>query len=479
MMSTRITKSIALAVVALSFTGCANMNLPHREVNRSVPAAYPAGASRDSTNTARISWKTVFTDPYLQNLIDTALGNNQELNITKQEIDISRNEIRSRKAEYLPTVGIRAGSGIDKVGRYTVQGATEATTEILPGREMPEPVSDYIVAAYANWEVDIWRKLRNAKKAAVARYLASVEGRNFMVTHLISEIANSYYELLALDNQLDIIQKNLEIQNNALRIVRLQKDAAKVTELAVRRFEAQVLKTQSLQYGIRQQITETENRINFLLGRYPQPIARNDAGFETSVPQNIQAGFPAQLLANRPDIRQAEQELAAAKLDVKVARARFYPSLGISASIGYNAFNPSYFLKSPESLLFSLAGDLIAPLVNRNAIKASYATANAKQLQAVFDYERTVLKAYLEVLNQLAKIDNLQNSYSLQSQQVDKLMQSINISNDLFRSARADYMEVLLTQREGLEARFELIETKKQQMNAMVNIYQALGGGWE
>lgn len=462
--------------ILLAYSACKIPSVVGRTENKTVPADY--GNSQDTTNSAALNWKNYFTDPLLIRLIDTALKNNQELNILLREIEISRNEINVRKGEYLPFVGVRAGAGAEKVGRYTSRGAMEANTEIKPGKEMPEPLADFLLGAYATWEVDIWHKLRNAKKAAVTRYLSTVEGRNFAITNLIAEVANSYYELQALDNQLDIVNRNIEIQNNALEIVRLQKNAARATELAVRKFEAEVLNTQSLQYGIHQQITETENRINFLLGRYPQHIQRNSAAFATSIPPAIRAGIPSQLLANRPDIQQAELDLAAARLDVKVAKAQFYPSLDISASIGYQAFNPSYLLRTPESMLYSLAGDLIAPLVNRNAIKATYSSANAKQVQAVYNYERTILNAYFEVANQLAKIGNLEKSYDLKSKQVNALTESIDISNDLFRSARADYMEVLLTQRDALESKFELIETKKQQMNAMVNIYQALGGGW-
>ncbi len=459
----------------LAVSACAP-SLVERAADTNVPAQY-ANVS-DTTNSAQVAWRDYFTDPNLTALIDTALGNNQELNITLQEIEVARNEVRARKGEYLPFVDIRAGSGLDKVGRYTYRGAVEATTDIEPGREIPDPLQDYYVGAFATWELDVWRKLRNAKKAAVYRYLSSVEGKNFMVTNLVAEIANSYYELLALDNELDIVQQNIEIQNNALKIVRLQKSAARVTELAVRRFEAQVFNTRGLQYGIQQDIVEAENRINLLVGRYPQPITRNTKTFVDLEPGTIRAGMPAQLLANRPDIRQAELELEASKLDVKVARARFYPSIGISAGVGFQAFNPSYLLRAPESLLYSLVGDLAAPLINKNEIKATYYGANAKQLQAVYDYEQTILNAYLEVANQVSNISNLEKSYDLKAQEVQALTQSITISNSLFRSARADYMEVLLTQRDALESRFELVETKKQQMNAMVDIYQALGGGW-
>ena len=468
---------LGVVFIALTLSACNIPAIVRKTENKTVPESY--NNKQDSFNVAKINWRNYFNDVYLSALIDTALKNNQELNITLQEIEISRNEVRARKGEYLPFLGIKAGGGVDKAARYTNIGAMEATTEMEPGREMPDPVPDVQISAYATWELDIWRKLRNAKKAAVSRYLSTIDGKNFVVTNLIAEIANSYYELLALDNQLAIVKQNVEIQTNALKIVRMQKEAARVTELAVRRFEAQMLSTQSMQYNIQQQITEAENRINFLLGRFPQTITRNTQAFEKLVPAPVQAGIPAQLLDNRPDVKQAEREMAAAKLDVKVAKARFYPSVGISASIGYRAFNPVYLIKSPESLLYSLAGDLVAPLVNRKAIKATYYSANAKQVQAIYNYERTILNAYVEVTNQLAKMNNLQKSYDLKSKQVQALSQSVDISNDLFKSARADYMEVLLTQRDALEAKFELVDTRKQQMNAMVNIYHALGGGWE
>lgn len=445
--------------------------------HKAVPVAY--GANTDSTNTANTNWTNYFTDPNLVTLIDTALKNNQELMITLQEIQIARNDIRVRQGALLPKVDLRGGIGVEKVGRYTSQGAGDATTEIKPGREFPDPLGDFNVGAYANWEVDIWKKLRNAKKAAITRYLSTIEGRNFVITNLIAEIANSYYELLALDNQLAIVKQNIGIQNNALEIVRAQKEAARATELGVQKFQAEVLKSQSLEFEIMQQIKETENRINFLLGRYPQDVIRDNGQFLDLVPKTVRAGIPSQLLINRPDIKQAELDLAAAKLDVKVARAEFYPQLDISAALGLQAFNPTYLVKMPESILYSLAGDLAAPIINRNAIKAEFFNANARQLQALFNYDRTILNAYLEVSTQLSNISNLEKNYDLKSKQVDALTRSIDIANDLFKSARADYFEVLMTQRDALEAKLELIETKKQQLNAVVNIYRDLGGGWK
>ncbi|MCB9359899.1 MAG: efflux transporter outer membrane subunit [Flavobacteriales bacterium] len=463
--------------ISLTFSACKTPSSLSRTENTTVPANY--NNSQDTTNSATIKWQDYFTDTYLIALIDTALKNNQELNITMQEIEISRNEIRAKRGEYLPSIGIGAGAEVEKVGEFTRNGAVEKNLEIKHGEEFPEPLPDFMIGAYAKWEIDIWKKLRNGKKAAVSRYLSSVEGKNFMVTNLIAEISNSYYELLALDNELSIVEQNVKIQSDALKVVRLQKMAAEVNELAVKRFEAQLLNTKALQYGIKQEIVETENKINFLVGRFPQPVERNVQSFNSIIPNSVYAGIPTQLLDNRPDIKQAEMELAAAKLDVKVAKARFYPSVGISAGVGLQAFNPEYLLETPASMIYSLVGDIAAPLINRSAIKASYNSASAKQLQAVFNYERTILNAYIEIVNQLSNIDNLKMSYDLKKQEVETLSTSITIANNLFKSAKADYMEVLLTQRESLESKFELVETKKQQMNAMVNVYQALGGGWK
>lgn len=469
--------AIGIVLIVLCVSACNAPMLVKRNENRVIPQSFAGRA--DSSVTAVTGWRDFFRDPHLVSLIDSALKNNQELNIIEQELAISKNEIQIRKGEYLPFVNLGGGAGFEKAARYTQVGASEATTDIKPGKEMPEPLGDFRLGAYARWEVDIWHKLRNAKKAAVNRYLASVEGRNFMVTNLIAEIASSYYELLALDSQLQIVKQNIGIQENALKMVRLQKEATRVTELAVKRFEAQVLNTKSLQYGIQQRIVETENRVNLLVGRFPQPVERDQNEFLKLSPDRVYVGTPGVLLSQRPDIRRAEQELTAAKLDVEVARANFYPNLGLSASFGTQAFNPAYLVKMPWSLFSSLVGDMVGPLINKNAIKGQYLNANAAQTQAVYRYERTVLEACLEVANLVAQIDNLEKNYEFKSKEVDALNESIAISNRLFASARAEYTEVLLTQRDAIESRFDLVETKMQQLSAMVGAYRALGGGWK
>lgn len=447
-----------------------------KEENKNVPESYQT-LSNDTLNTANVQWRGFFSDSNLISLIDTALVNNQELNIMLRKIDIAQNEVKARKAEYLPFIDLKAGAEVEKVGEFTRNGAVEKNLNIRE-EEFPEPLTDYSAGVFASWELDVWKKLRNSKKAAVMEYLATVEGKNFMVTNLIAEIANSYYELVALDNQLAIIEQNLEIQGNALKMVRLQKQAARATELAVRRFEAEVLKNQSHKFEVQQEIVETENKLNFLIGRSPQRIVRDSENFIESKIDTVFAGIPSQLLQNRPDIRKAEFELQAAKLDIKVARANFYPSIGIKAGVGLEAFKPKYLTSTPQSFLYSAVGDLVAPLINRNAIKAEYNTANARQVQAVYEYEKSILQGYIEVANQLSNMENLKKTYVLKTDQVKALTESIDLSTRLFQSARIEYIEVLLTQREALKSKMELVETKRDQLVARVDIYRALGGGW-
>lgn len=464
-------------LLALIFHACAPP-LSKKTADSSTPESFQDTTS-DTVTIAMVNWKDYFNDTCLIALIDSAIMNNQEMNIALQEINIAKFEVGAKKGEYLPTVNLYVGAGAEKVGRYTSQGANDANTDIAPGKETPEALGDFQVSLGFTWEIDIWKKLRNAKKSAVLRYLSTIEGRNFMLTNLIAEIASSYYELMALDNQMEIVKQNLELQKNALEVVQIQKDAAKVTQLAVTKFKAEVYKNRSLLFDLKQKIVRTENKINYLVGRFPDKINRQSQNFNELVPDTlVQTGIPSQMLENRPDIRQRELELAAAKLDIKVAKAEFYPSFRISADIGYQAFNIKYFLKTPESLLFNFIGDLVAPLINRKAIKAQYYSANARQIQAVYEYEKTILNAYTEVATQLSKIQNLNESYNLKRKQVEALDESIGLAQKLFRSARADYMEVLLTQRDAMESKIEMIETKKEQMLATVSVYQALGGGW-
>lgn len=466
----------ALIAASVLGSGCIPtlVENPAREVSKAVPKSFRQGDEAPTDETVgKKNWKDFFASPELQGLISTALQNNQELNVRLQEIIIAQTEIAARRGEYLPKLKAGLGTGIEKVGGYTSQGFSDKATGV------PENLGNFGFGLQASWEIDVWGKLRNAAQSADFRYQASVGGKNFMVTQLVAEIARSYYELIALDNQLEVLKRNIKIQQDALEVVKIEKQAARVTQLAVQRFEAEVLKNRSRLYDLEQERVQAENRINFLVGRYPQPVARNPDALKDPLPATLASGVPSQLLENRPDVRQAELELEASKLDVSVARANFFPSLSIDAAVGYQSFNIAHLVSTPESLLYNLAGNLVAPLLNRAGIEAQYRSANARQIQAVFNYERTLLQAFTDVANQLVKYDNLQKGFELQEQQVQTLTESVEISNVLFQSARADYMEVLLTRRDKLDAELELIETKKRLLLSMVNIYQALGGGWQ
>lgn len=469
---------VFLGCTLFVFSGCKVFQVSSRIEDNSTPDTYRAGTKTDTLNIAKLDWRKYFDDPNLTILIDSALSRNQELNIVLQEIAIYNNEVRQRKGEYLPFVQWGLSGGIEKTAKYTRNGAVEENLNIEEGKPFPDPFSDAALGFSASWEIDIWHKLRNAKKSAVLSYLGSIEGRNFLITQLVSEVSESYYELMALDNVLKIIEDNIVIQRNAFRILKQQKEAAKVTQLAVNRFEAQVLNTVNLKYEVRQKIVETENRINYLVGRYPQAVKRTSSVFKDISLPMVHLGIPSQLLENRPDIRKAEFDLMAAKLDVKVAKAQFYPNVRLSSGLGFQAFNPA-LLVQPQSLMYAFAGDLVSPLLNRNAIKAMYNNVNSKQIQAVYLYERSILNAFVEVSNQLSMTENYASSYDTKSQEADLLMKSIDISNSLFNSARADYMEVLLTQREALDAQMELVDIKLHQLQANIGLYKALGGGWQ
>jgi NodT family efflux transporter outer membrane factor (OMF) lipoprotein len=428
--------------------------------------------ARATTSVAQQTWKEFFASPELRDLMQAAVLGNQELNIHLQEIVIAQNEASARRGEYWPRLGAQIGAGIDKVGRFTSQGASDDATKLS------QNLGNFTFGLFSSWEVDVWSKLRNAKKSADLRYLSSIEAQRFLVTQVVAEVARSYYELVAVDNLLEILHRNIQLQESTLVMVKAEKQAARVTELAVQRFEAELLRYKSRAYEFEQTRVQVENRINFLLGRYPQPINRDAKALQQQLPRIVQAGLPTELLQNRMDVRQAELNLEAAKLDVRSAKAAFYPALTIDAGVGYRAFNLAHLVTSPASLIYNAAGGLVAPLLNRNAITAQYRSADAAQIQAVFNYEKTMLQAFTDVENQLAAVQNWRNMYDLLTQEVGTLAQAVDISTVLFQSARAEYIEVLTTRRDYLDAQMELVEASKRRYLSMVNIYQALGGGW-
>lgn len=472
---------IALLVLLLYGSGCHAPEMVLDTPKMPLPEVYPDSSWSAEFNSGEIPWKDFFEDPNLIQLIDSALLYNRELRALMQEMEVCMSEIQEKKGEYLPFVNVGGGAGMEKPGRFTRDGVVEHELSIEPDRPFPEPVGDFTVGAFASWEVDIWKRLRNAKTAAEFRYLAMAEGRHLFLTRLVAEIASTYYELVALDQLLGIVVQNVSIQSDALSKMKVLRDNAQANQLAVNRFEAQLLNTTNKQYEIRQHITVLENRLRVLIGQ-PDRVKMNRTGvFLNSLSDTLftsGVGIPSRLLTNRPDIRRAEYQIASANLEVEVARAEFFPKLDVRAGIGFQAFHPS-FLLNPESIVLNAAGDLMAPLVNKNAINARFSIANALQIQTLCEYEQTVLQAYTEVVNQLSRVNQYSESFSTKRQEVEVLNTSVEIASQLFQYARADYVEVLLTQEELLDAQMELVEISLEQVLAKVHLYEALGGGWQ
>lgn len=267
------------------------------------------------------------------------------------------------------------------------------------------------------------------------------------------------------------------LQDSALVLVKLQKEALMATELGVKQFEAQLLNLRSLRLAIIQQIAVTENNINFLAGRYPQKIERDTAYAINQFSAQLKTGIPSTLLQNRPDIRQAEFELMASKADVQSAKAAFYPSLNITAGLGLQAFQSNLLLNA-TSIAYNALGNLAAPVINRSVIKAEFNFANAVQVEAMYNYQKTIVNGYIEVYNEMLQIKNLQQIFDLKTQEVNALTEAIRASSLLFRANRANYIDILFAQQNALQAKLDLVETQKNQMLSAINMYKALGGGW-
>lgn len=464
-----------MSALAIMLSSCGIPQLQHAEPGRDLPESFNGVTSEE--NTSQVPVDEFFNDPALTILIEEGLAGNQQLKILAQNVEIANNEIMARRGAYLPFVTIGGGAGLRKPSEFTPLGAVEDQLQFTPGENFPQPLPSFLAATNLSWQIDIWRQLRNARDAAMFRYLGTADGRNYVVTRLVAEIAENYYHLMALDKRIENLDRTIALQERSLEIAKAKMDAGQGTILAVQRFEAEVRKNQSEKLIINQEIIETENMINFLVGRFPEPVQRDAANFFDLNLHALSLGVPSDLLRFRPDIRAAERELAAAGLDVKVARANFYPKVFITGGVGWEAFNTKYLFTTPGSLIYNIAGDLVAPLINKMAIRAEYLNANARQLQAVYEYQRVVLNAFTEVINRINMVQNYTRSIEIKRQQLDALEASVVTASNLFQAARVDYMDVLFAQRDMMDARMVLINTKRQQLSAIINTYQALGGG--
>ncbi len=438
----------------------------------------------NSENSAQLRVDEFYNDSLLLGLIAQALANNQELKILNENIQIASNEILLRRGTYLPFVTAGGGPGLNKASLFSEVGAGLHDDQFRPGQYVPNPYGDFLLGLNLFWQIDIWRQLRNARDAAVQRYIAATDERNYFVTRLIAEVAENYYTLMMLGARLDNLNRIIELQERSLEIANSRMLAARGTALPVQRFLGAVRKNQSQKLIVNQDIIQAENRINFLLGRFPQPVERtpvNSSSFTDLQLHALSLGVPSQLLLYRPDIRKAERELAAAGLDVKVARARFLPTVTLSSGVGYEAFDMKYLFITPEALIYNIAGGIVGPVINFKAIQADYLSSNAKQLQTVYNYQRVIINAFTEVINRVSKVENYGRSIAIKRQQVAALQAAVEAATSLYQLPRAEqpvnYLDVLTAQNDLFEAIKDLIDTKGEQLFAIVNTYQALGGG--
>ncbi|RAJ95652.1 NodT family efflux transporter outer membrane factor (OMF) lipoprotein [Larkinella arboricola] len=445
-----------------------------------VPTSFTG--STDSTSIGNLDWKGFFADPDLESLIDTALARNPDLQIATQRIEVARANFEFTRGALMPSVNAVGAAGVDRYGRYTLNGVGNYDTNLSPNidgkQRIPDATPEYFLGFRSNWEIDLWGKLRNRKRAAYIRFLASEKGRHLITTSLISEVARQYYSLLGLDSELAIIRENAELQQRAVELVAVQKAAGRVTELAVQQFNAQLINTRSLEAQVQQQIVETENQLNQLLGRFPQPIPRSKTLTDQALPAQVSAGVPSQMLRRRPDIQQAELAMQAANIDIDVARAEFLPSLNLTPYIGLNSFRASVLL-DPASLALGALGSLSAPVFNRRYIKSNYNLSIAQSREAFYNYRKTVLTGFSEVMTSLRGIENYRKVADLQTQEVAVLNQAATISDELFATGYANYLEVITAQRSVLTAELSLINTKRAQFLSLIDLYRALGGGWQ
>jgi multidrug efflux system outer membrane protein len=446
------------------------------------PATDPSSNGNDTVSAGTINWKQFYTDTLLLALIDTVLKNNPDQLVALQRVEIMNQLVRQRRAALLPSFQGVLHGGLDRFGEYTMNGVGNWDMNLSPNLSkdqlVPNPVPDLFVGIRSQWEIDIWGKLKSQKKAAIARLMAAESGRKYLTTQLVAQVASLYYELAAGDIELDIIRNNIELQQKALEVVKIQKEGGRATELAVQQFEAQLYRTQALEWAVKQNIVAIENQLSVLANQYDTPVKRQKFSIQDISPSPLPVGLPATVLSARPDVQEAEHKLAAAKADLHAIRASFLPALTLQPMVGLHSYNASKWL-SPESLTWGVLGGITAPLLNRRQLKADYAISGAEQKIAFTQYHQTLVNAYNEISTQMNNWANLSQQFVLKEKEFKTLSSAVGTARDLYVNGYANYLEVITAQKGVLDAELEMVNTRLKMMEAKVNLYRALGGGWQ
>jgi NodT family efflux transporter outer membrane factor (OMF) lipoprotein len=340
-------------------------------------------------------------------------------------------------------------------------------------------VEDYSANITLSWEADIWGKIKNQKAAALAGYLQTEEARKAIQTNIVAGVAQGFYNLLMLDAQLRIAQKNIALNDSTLRIIRLQYDAGQVTALAVQQAEAQQLTAAALVPQLEQNITIQENALSILAGELPGGIQRTISLDQVSISDSLPAGVPSQMVSRRPDVKSYELALSAANARVGIAKANLYPSLNITAGGGLNSFRASNWFNVPASLFGVVAGGIAQPLLQKKQLRTAYELAKVDREKTVIQFRQSVLNAVGEVSDALVRIEKLKTGQSIAIKRVNTLQKAISNANLLFTTGTANYLEVITAQANVLQSELDLAAITREQLSAKVELYRSLGGGWK
>lgn len=460
------------SVVFLSLiTGLTAFSQEYSKVE--LPESFRNSVATDTTNIADIKWKSFFVEADLVQLIEVALAKNNDLQIAEKNITIANLQYKQAKWGNVPQVNAYANATTNRLSENSLNGLSAG--QFLGKKH----VEDFSAGLNLSWEADVWGKIKNQKKSALSAYMQTTEAKKALQTSVVATVSNGFYDLLMLDAQLEIAKKTLVLNDSTLFVVNLQYDAGQVNLLAKQQTEAQRLIAAQLIPELEKTIQLQENALSVLTGTFPEAQKRQSLLNNLEVKGNLSAGIPSQLLSKRPDVKSAELELKMANAQVGIAKASLYPSLTISAVTGVNSFEFNNWFNIPASLFGSVTGGLVAPLLNSKKLKTRYEIAKVAREQSVLRFKQTVLVAVGEVSNALVKIDKQEKEYVIANERVATLKKSIVNANMLFKNGMATYLEVIVAQSYLLQAELELASIKKERLIANVELYRALGGGWE
>ncbi|NHA03446.1 efflux transporter outer membrane subunit [Mucilaginibacter sp. HC2] len=464
-------KIIYLIPFLIAFAGACKVSKDVKTPQPELPAAFRNAPASDSASIARMPWKSFFQDQFLQQLIDSTLSRNYDMQIAMKNLEQSRLVLKQSKWNNVPQIGLNVTANTTNPSNNSLNGLTLG--QFLGTNHL----EDYSANLSLSWEADIWGKIRNTNRIALVSYLQTQEAQKTLQTALIASVSQGYFNLLMLDAQLSIARRNLSLNDSTLNIVKLQYDAGQVSLLGVQQAEAQRQVSAELVPQLEQAIAIQENALNMLAGHLPARIQRNSLLDEVSLPAMLSAGIPSEMVSRRPDVKSRELDLTIANSRVGISKAQMYPALRITASGGVNAIRASDWFNIPGSLFGIVGGSVLQPLLQRKELSTQYQIAKVEREKTVLFFRQTVLKAVGEVSDALISIEKLKNREAVAVARVKTLQQATANANALFKNGMANYLEVITAQSNALQSELELATVKRQELNAISDLYRSLGGG--